>query len=112
MKKLLLLTAALLALATACHRGRRMIISTKSNSVSIKIDCLGAITLNPDNTGIAGISPGGYMDYKRNDRELFAENNANGQVTYKLDDGTESPVLNNDEKTLLAEAIKILEKHR
>lgn len=113
MKKLKFLLPALGIMLSlfGCNRGPHVIIATKSENLSIKLEYTGRITLNSDKTAIANISPNGYVTYNKNGEEIFAGRGYSGPVYYKLN-GDKLATLNPEARGLLADAIKMIDKHQ
>jgi hypothetical protein len=62
----------------------------------------GKVILSEDEKTIAGISPGGYLKFRENDRKLSAESNLQGEISYELYDGHENLILNDSGKRFVA----------
>ncbi|HSC39678.1 MAG TPA: hypothetical protein VLD19_17455 [Chitinophagaceae bacterium] len=59
----------------------------------------GIIKLNDDETGIASITPGGYVKYRLNDKKMVAESNLQGEISYSLyNDGDRITIDSNGQK--------------
>jgi len=71
-------------LAGSCrhHSHNRMVMNDGVNRVEVRYD--GEIQFNDDETEIARISPGGYLEYWRNDDHLLAGNNDSGMLKMEL----------------------------
>jgi hypothetical protein len=82
---LLFVNLLVLLLSVACNLGTpTKTISTSDGTASLKIEYRGEVFFNDDETGIDGISPRGYVKYKRNNNEFIAEPNDSGTVDYKI----------------------------
>jgi hypothetical protein len=89
-----LATLALLAVLTGCNNSGNnstinsqngaTTISIKDGNSSVQIKHAGTIKLNDNETAIASISPGGYLNYSNNGKEMIAKSDAKGVVTYTL----------------------------
>jgi len=114
MKKLLSIIALLTIMATlnSCYRGRHTIIAYRNNNNEIKVDFSGTITFDSTYTRITSISHGGYMKYSNNNNKIYAENGTEGQITYELNNGDKTTELNDEGKSLLKEAIKMIAKEQ
>ena len=72
-------------LSVACNLGSgRRVVSINNGSESLKIEYKGEVFFNAEGTAIDEISPGGYVKYRRNDKEFTAKAVDSGNVTYKL----------------------------
>jgi hypothetical protein len=60
-----------------------------ADGLNERMEWLGEIRLNEEETGIAGISPGGYVKYVKNDTQFVAESNVKGIITYEFPDHKE-----------------------
>ncbi|MDB5144639.1 MAG: hypothetical protein JWQ66_3352 [Mucilaginibacter sp.] len=114
MKKLqfLFAIAGLIGLS-ACHIGgkRHVIIAEDSNGAKLKIEYLGQAYFTADKTAIKSISPNGYVKYTRGDKELVAESDYTGKITYEVNDGGKQTMLNDNDKEFLAEAVRDMISH-
>jgi len=82
---LLFVNLLTLLLSVACNLGTQTrTISTSDGNASLKIEYRGEVFFNEDETAIDGISPRGYVKYKRNNNEFIAEPNDSGMVDYKI----------------------------
>lgn len=59
-------------------------INLKDDNTSMQIKHSGTIKLNDNETAIVSISPGGYLRYTNNGRELSAKGEDNNTITYAL----------------------------
>lgn len=85
---------ALLAVLAGCNnsnnntsinsRNGETTISVTDGSSDVQIKHAGTIKLNDNETAIASISPGGYLRYSNNGREMIAKGETNGTVSYTL----------------------------
>jgi len=71
-------------LSTACNFGRGRTVRINNGSESLRIEYRGEIFFNPEGTAIDEISPGGYVKYRRNNKEFIAKAVDSGNVVYKL----------------------------
>jgi hypothetical protein len=82
-----------------------MVMSDGVNRVEVRYE--GDIQFNDDETAITRISPGGYVDYRRNDDRLLAGNNDRGLLEVELHENGKSIDPGSAEgKALVARAIK------
>ena len=114
MKKLLSIIILLTTIISlnSCYRGRHTIIAYRNNNNEVKVEYLGTITFDPNFTHIISISNGGYLKYNNDDRKIYAENGNNHQIVYKLNNGDKTTELNEEGKSLLNEAIKMIAKQQ
>ena len=114
MKRLqLLIAAAGITLLTACHIGnkRHTVIVEDNDGAKLRIEYLGQAYFTADKTGIKSISPNGYVKYSRGDKELVAESDHTGKITYEVNDGDKHTTLTDEDKSFLAEAVKDMVRH-
>jgi hypothetical protein len=112
MKKLnIIIAVTILCITTACRNRHHTIIASNTNGRYIKLEYSGNIYLTADNSGIKGLSPGGYLKYKTNDESIVAERNNKGQITYEINGGDEQLGLNDNGSRLIAAAVKEILKH-
>jgi len=113
MKKLKFIAAiALMGLVSACRFGNRhTTIMENGNGVTVKIEYVGQTYFNAEGTAIRSISPNGYVKYQRDGKELKAESDRYGKITYELNDGGKQSILNEGDKEFLAQAVKDMIKH-
>ncbi|MEO5997975.1 MAG: hypothetical protein ABIN89_14610 [Chitinophagaceae bacterium] len=99
MKKLLLtITLVITLLVTACNpfSGRRhslmsfsssdkeQKIVVNSDNLSLEIIYSGEMEFNDDETAIKKMSPGGYLEYRKNGAKLLAETDSRGEIYYEF----------------------------
>jgi hypothetical protein len=114
MKKLQIIVTVLglVTTATACRFGKRhTTITENGNGSTVKIEYVGQTYFNAEGTAIKRISPNGYVKYSRNGKELTAESDAHGRITYELNDGDKRTMLDEEGKAFLAQAVKDMIKH-
>jgi hypothetical protein len=114
MKKLQIIIVALglITMATACRFGKRhTTIMENGNGSTVKIEYVGQTYFNAEGTAIKSISPNGYVKYSRDGKELMAESDSYGKITYELNDGDKRTVLNDGDKEFLAQAVKDMIRH-
>jgi len=110
MKNLKLLLAVLFTLCfMACHHHRHVTIATQSGNYNVKLEYEGTIVFNDDQTQIEEISRDGYISFKQNDDELYAERDPSGKVAYQLN-GEKVNKLDATGQEMLNEAIKMVVK--
>lgn len=109
MKKLHIIIAALglITMATACRFGKRhTTIVENNNGLTVRIEYAGQTYFNAEGTAIKSISPNGYVKYSRDGKELVAESDGQGRITYELNDGGKRSMLDDDGRCFLAQAVK------
>ena len=110
MKKLNILTIALVVISiSSCRHHRHVTIATHSNNYNVKLEYEGSIAVSTDRTKIERISKGGYVDFKRNNDELYASPDKAGHVHYEMN-GTEISKLDDAAQSMLDEAITMIIK--
>jgi len=82
---LLFITLLAVLLSVACNLGSgTRVVSINNGSEILKIEYKGEIFFNAERTMIDEISPGGYVKYRRDNKEFIAQAADSGNVTYKL----------------------------
>ena len=110
MKKLNLLIIALEAtFVLSCHHKRRVVIASNSGNYSMRLEYSGTMAFYNDGTKLEGISNDGYIDYKRNNDDLYVSADHAGRISYQLD-GTKLAKLDNTAQNMLDEAIRMIIK--
>jgi hypothetical protein len=77
-------------------------IVTKGDGYIREMHWSGKIRLSDDEKAIAGIAPGGYLEYRENDTTLQAESNLQGEISYKLYDGRTSLTMDDSGKRFVS----------
>jgi len=85
--------------------GNGQSVAIRSDNMSIDIKYSGDILFNKEETAIEKISPGGYLDYRMNNKRLLAEAGANGDVVYNFYNDEDYQNENGTGKQFLVEAI-------
>lgn len=112
MKKLHLFAAfAILTVASACHRRHHVTIVTDTNGGYVKLEYSGDSYLTDNAAGIKNIPPGGYLKYETNNEKILAERNYDGTLSYEVNGGDKKLSLNDEEKGLIAIALKAVARH-
>ncbi len=102
-----------IVMLASCHRrNSATTIVINSENVSIKIKYAGHVQFNQDSTTIESISPGGYLEFRKNEQEIVAENNRDGNLTIELYNERKPIALDNAGKEFLAGAVKEMIEHR
>jgi hypothetical protein len=112
MKLTFFLIAFFLVLIRVCfswpgHGGRdtgNMIM--KGDGYIKEIHWSGKIRLSDDEKTIAGISPGGYLEFRENDTTLKAESNLQGEISYRLYDGHTSLSMDDSGKRFVSATLQ------
>lgn len=93
----------------AGHRGRGNdegnMTMTSDNYIK-QVKWSGKIKLSDDEKTIAGISPGGYLKFRENDRKLSAESNLQGDIHYELYDGHSKLNLNDSGRRFISAVLQ------
>ncbi|NCD70580.1 hypothetical protein [Mucilaginibacter agri] len=95
---------------TACHNRSHRVIAMSNNNTSVRIEYVGDVLFNNEQTGIAAISPHGYVKYERDGRDLFAENRK-GKIYYEFNGDDDKLDLNTSERQFVSEAVKDMVKY-
>lgn len=117
MKKINTLAAALVLLlltAASCHNHgyRTRTVRMNDDNASLKIEYCGEIDFNEDETGITAIEPEGYVKYRNNNKRFIAECDEDGDITYKIYNGSHRLNNNDDEaRDIMASAVKEIAEH-
>jgi hypothetical protein len=110
MKKLNIFIAALLAtIMLSCRHQSHVIIATQNGNSYTKLEYAGSVELNDSQTQIKAISYGGYVNFNRNNDELYAATDRDGKIFYELN-GDKVTKLDVTGQNLLAEAVRIIAK--
>lgn len=97
----------IITMVTACRFGKRHTTIIENNNGSVvRIEYVGQAYFNTEETAIKSISPNGYVKYSRNGKELVAESDGQGRITYELNDDGKRSMLDDDDKAFLAQAVK------
>jgi hypothetical protein len=108
MKLIFFLIAFFLVLIRVCfswaHHGGPETgnMSMTSDGYIKEIHWSGKVRLSDDEKTIAGISPGGYLEFRENDTTLKAESDLQGEISYKLYDGRTSLSMGDSGKRFIA----------
>jgi len=89
------------------NNGMHSIIINDENS-SLEIKYTGDISFTDDETAIKAMSSDGYLKFKKNGKKIIVTAKDNGEIVYEINDADKKSTLNADEKTFLAEAIKMM----
>src|ERR1700731_767647 len=81
-------------------------MSMTSDGYTKEIHWSGKVRLSDDEKTIAGISPGGYLEFRENDTTLKAESNLQGEISYKLYDGRTSLTMGDSGKRFIAAVLQ------
>ena len=85
-------------------------MTVKSPLTEVQVEISGEVHFNEQGTEITHISPGGFLKYYEDGKELKAENE-NGKVTLKLYDGDDEILADSEQgKQLVTEAIEEAKK--
>lgn len=110
-KNLKTITISMMLIAVAaCKNGHTTTIVERDDSHSQKIKYSGTIVFNPTNDGIEHISPGGYLEFEEDDKKFEAKQRTIGGIYYRFNGDSEINVLSTDQKRLVADAVKAIEK--
>jgi hypothetical protein len=106
------LASAMLSAIPACKRSRSTTIVHRTDNESETIKYSGRIMFNAAQTGIEKISNGGYLEFEKNGNKFKAENDTHGSITYLFNGDTKVNLLSDDQKQLVASAVKAVMKER
>lgn len=109
--QILFIMVSLSVLATACRNGHHTVIKTSDGHHSQRIEYSGQVVFNSDN-GIDYMSPRSYLKYNNDQDELEINCDKAGRITYELNDGSATNVLDEEGKQLLTEAVKEIVKRK
>jgi len=104
----------LVVVATGCHRRHHRVRTVKvnNNHSSLKIQYAGKVIFNEDETAIAHLSPNGFIKYRKDGQLFSVKRNGNGELSYKLYNGTRYLNLNDEAaKDFTARAVKEIAEH-
>jgi hypothetical protein len=106
------IASVMLSAITACERSRSTTIVHRTNNEYERIKYSGKIMFNTAQTGIEKISDGGFLEFKKNGNAFKAENDVRGSVEYQFNGGGKVNELSDDQKQLVASAVKAVMKER
>jgi alkylhydroperoxidase family enzyme len=84
------------------------VLSQVKDGVTIRLEYEGKLTFTNDETGIQGLSPGGFLKYRRDALEVKAESDRQGQLLYSWTDDGQKREWNAQGQQLLAEAVRLM----
>lgn len=87
------------------HR-QRVTITIRTDDDYERIRYEGSIRLTDDETGIDSISSGGYIQYRRNDKRLEAETDAQGHIVYEIRSNDRQLSPDGDGRPVIKEALR------
>lgn len=68
----------------------------------------GRIAFSDDETSFKSITPGGYINFRKNEDRVIAKSNKQGMISYELSESDNKLTLDSNGKKLIAEAVKEL----
>jgi hypothetical protein len=81
-----------------------IVISSDGSYEEIKHS--GKIDFTDDETSIKNISPGGFLNYRKNEEKLIAKSDKQGVISYELTNGDNKLLLDSNGKKFITEAVK------
>lgn len=66
----------------------------------------GRIAFTDDETSFKSITPGGYINFRKNDDRVIAKSNKHGVISYELEEGDNKLPLDSNGTKLITEAVK------
>ncbi len=66
----------------------------------------GRIDFSDDETSFKSITPGGYINFRKNEDRVIAKSNKRGLITYELSEGDNKLTLDSNGRKLITEAVK------
>jgi len=66
----------------------------------------GRIAFTDDETSFKSITPGGYINFRKNDDRVIAKSNKQGLISYELSEGDSKLPLDSNGRKLITEAVK------
>ena len=115
MKKLKLITTLLgicVLMFTACHSGPHTVIIFSRDNQDVKVEYGGRLDFDHNYTRIVNMSDNGYIKYKADGNEFYAENTRNRGIVYEVNDGQKTTVPNEQGRRLLAEVVRIIARQQ
>lgn len=85
-------------------------MSAKNATTDIEVEMVGSATFSPDNTMITGLTPGGYINYRNENRELTVEPGKDGVKVTIEENGRAVSKVSDTGKEIIAEAIRHIKK--
>jgi hypothetical protein len=95
----------------AFGHGHRVTIVIKTDGDYERIRYEGGIRLTDDETGIASLSPEGYIQYRHNDKKMSAERDEQGHIVYDIRDDGHELSLEGGGKDIVKEALREMIVH-
>jgi hypothetical protein len=86
------------------HNDSSIIINSDNFYEEIKYS--GKIDFNDDETGIKSITPGGYLNFIRNEEKLVVKSDRQGTISYELTEEDNKLPLDSNGKKFITEAVK------
>ena len=88
----------------ASHNEQRIVVNDNNNSLEIIYS--GDMEFNDEETAIKQMSPGGYLEYRRNGEKLLAETDSRGEIIYSFSSNGRPLTADYNGKTFLTRAIQ------
>ncbi len=105
----------LVVIVAGCHlrHNRVRTVKVRNDRSSLKIQYSGKVVFNEDGTAIEQLSPNGFVKYKKDDEIFTVKRDGNGDLSYKLYDGSRNLNYNDDDyaRDFAAKAIKEIAEH-
>jgi hypothetical protein len=81
-------------------------IVISSDNFYEEIKYAGKINFTDDETSFKSISPGGYINFRKNEERVIAKSNKQGVISYELSEGDNKLKLDSNGRKLITEAVK------
>jgi hypothetical protein len=119
-RKLMLVVAITFCLVWAGHAQENHTSYSQSNSnghnsvsivddnLNFKLSYTGEIAFTDDEKGFKSFPADGFLRYQKNVTTLIVTIDASGKIAYEINGGDKKTTLNNDEKEVVAAAIRIM----
>jgi hypothetical protein len=105
--RIIVLGIAIIGIFHACGIGQHhTTIVENSGDRYLKIEYAGYVHFYSDGSAISSISPGGYVKYQNNDKELEAKSNDMGGVKYELYEDGQKLSLDANGRRFIADAVR------
>ncbi|HSZ84663.1 MAG TPA: hypothetical protein VK787_01460, partial [Puia sp.] len=83
-------------------------VSINDDNLNFKLSYSGEISFTDDEKGFRSFPNDGFLRYQKNGTTLIVTIDASGKIAYEINGGDKKTTLNNDEKNVVASAIRVM----
>jgi len=83
-------------------------VSINDDNLNFKLSYTGEISFTDDEKGFRSFPSDGFLRYQKNGTTLIVTIDASGKIAYEINGGDKKTMLNNDEKDVVASAIRVM----